>query len=67
MVVISAASLLLFSVYLIYDIQLIAGGEHKRMNQLSSDDYILAAINIYLDILVIFLELLRLIGGARGK
>lgn len=58
-VIISACSVVLFSVYLIYDTQLILGkGELK----LQIDDYIFAALNLYLDIVMIFLEILKLLG-----
>ena len=57
--IISAFSVVLFSIYLIYDTQLILG---KGELQLTVDDYIFAAMNLYLDILNIFLELLRLLG-----
>lgn len=52
-------SLILFSIYLIYDTQLLMG---TRGSKYSEDDYILAAMNIYLDVINIFLELLSLIG-----
>ena len=62
-IVISAISVVVFSVYLIYDTQLILGnGELK----LTVDDYIFAAMNLYLDIIRIFLEILRLVGQARN-
>ena len=51
---------LIYSVYLIYDTQLLAGG--KRY-QLSLDDYVVAALIVYLDIIMIFLYLLQLLGG----
>ena len=52
-------SLVLFSIYLIYDTQLLIGkGERK----FSEDDYILAAINIYLDIIILFLKILQIFG-----
>ena len=52
-------SLILFSIYLIYDTQLLIGkGERK----FSEDDYILAAINIYLDIIILFLKILEIFG-----
>jgi FtsH-binding integral membrane protein len=58
-IVISAASVVVFSIYLVYDTQLILGkGELK----LQIDDYIFAALNLYLDIVVIFLEILKLLG-----
>ena len=52
-------SLLLFSVYLIYDVQLVVGDKEKKF---SEDDYILAALNIYLDIINIFIQLLKMFG-----
>ena len=52
-------SLMIFSVYLIYDVQLVVGDRRKKF---SEDDYILAALNIYLDIVNIFIELLKIFG-----
>ena len=61
--IISAISVILFSIYLIYDTQIILGrGELK----LEIDDYIFAAMNLYIDIITIFLELLRLFGGSNN-
>jgi len=54
------------SLYLIYDTQLICGGKHGRANQISMDDYIFAAIMLYLDILILFLEILKLLGKIGG-
>ena len=53
------ASLVIFSIYLIYDIQLIVG---KGRISLSEDDYILAAINLYLDVIILFLKILSIFG-----
>ena len=62
-IIISAVSVVLFSIYLVYDTQLILGkGELK----LTIDDYIFAAMNLYIDIIMIFLEILRLIGAAKN-
>ena len=47
----------LYSLYLIYDTQLIMG---KFGNEYSIDDYIIAALNVYLDIINIFIHLLGL-------
>ena len=57
-VVITCATLLCFSLYLVYDVQLLAGG---RKNEYSKDDYVVASLQIFIDILRIFLELLKLI------
>ncbi|ODM99159.1 Protein lifeguard 2 [Orchesella cincta] len=51
---------LLFSVYLIYDTQLMIGGDHKY--SISPEEYVFAALNIYMDIIMIFLYILRLFG-----
>jgi protein lifeguard len=55
---------LLFSFYLIYDVQLIAGGTHRKY-QLAPDDYIFAAVCIYLDVINLFLFILELLNGGR--
>ena len=55
---------ILFSCYIVYDTQLIVGGKHKKY-QFSVDDYVFAAITLYLDIINLFLYLLELIGGRR--
>jgi hypothetical protein len=45
-------SIIVYGLYLIYDTQLIMGG---RQNELDIDDYIIAALMIYVDIIVLFL------------
>lgn len=55
---------LIFSMYLVYDTQVIVGGEHKTY-QISMDDYVLAALIIYLDIINLFILLLQLLNGGR--
>lgn len=50
--------------YLVYDTQLIIGGQHKRM-QFDMDDYVLAALSIYLDIINLFILILRLLNDSR--
>lgn len=54
---------LLFSLYLIYDTQLMLGGKHKY--SISPEEYIFAALNLYLDIVNIFLYILTIIGASR--
>jgi hypothetical protein len=51
---------LIFSFYIVYDTQLIIGGKHA--NQFSIDDYCMAAISLYMDIIQLFLFLLQLLG-----
>merc|ERR550517_185743 len=48
----AAIGVLIFSVYLIYDTQMMMGGNHKF--SISPEEYIFAAIAIYLDILNLF-------------
>lgn len=54
--------ILTFIIYVIFDTQLIMGemGGHKK--QFSVDDYVFAALNIYLDLINLFIKLLRLLG-----
>ncbi|XP_076246596.1 glutamate NMDA receptor-associated protein 1 lifeguard isoform X2 [Calliopsis andreniformis] len=54
---------LLFSVYLIYDTQLMIGGNHKY--SISPEEYIFAALNLYVDVVNIFLYILAIIGSSR--
>lgn len=54
---------LLFSLYLVYDTQLMIGGKHKY--SISPEEYIFAALNLYLDVVNIFIYILTIIGVAR--
>lgn len=51
----------IFSLYLIYDTQLMMGGKHKY--SLSPEEYIFGALNLYLDIVNLFIYILALVGG----
>ncbi|XP_068452464.1 protein lifeguard 1 [Clinocottus analis] len=53
-----------FSLYLVFDTQLILGGKHRK-HQVSPEEYVFAALNLYLDIVSLFLLLLQLIGLCR--
>ncbi|ALC42746.1 CG30379 [Drosophila busckii] len=55
---VSSLGALLASFLLIYDTQLIMGGKHKY--QFNPEDYIFAALTLYLDVVRIFLYVLRL-------
>ncbi|XP_055917048.1 protein lifeguard 1 isoform X4 [Eupeodes corollae] len=57
----SSCGALLFSVYLIYDTQLMMGGDHKY--SISPEEYIFAALNLYLDIINIFMYILAIVGS----
>ena len=50
----------LFSLYIVYDVYLIA-------NRLSPDEYVFAAISLYLDIANLFLNILRILGEMSGR
>lgn len=52
---------LIFSVYLIMDTQMLVGGSHKF--QISPEDYIFGALTIYLDIIQIFLYIMQLLSS----
>lgn len=54
---------LVFSLYLIYDTQLILG---KNKRKFAIDDYIMAAMNLYLDIINLFLYILSILGSIDG-
>jgi FtsH-binding integral membrane protein len=56
---INAFGVFLFSLYLIYDVQLVVG---KNKVFLSTDSYIIGALMIYIDIIVLFLKILWLFG-----
>ncbi|EMP28487.1 Transmembrane BAX inhibitor motif-containing protein 4 [Chelonia mydas] len=56
----AAAGALLFCGFIIYD-------THLLMHRLSPEEYILAAINLYLDIINLFLHLLRLLEALNKK
>ena len=49
----------LVGIYLVYDVQLISG---KFGREYSIDDFIFASMELYLDIIRLFLEILRIIG-----
>jgi len=52
-------ALIVYSIFLIYDTQLIMG---KFNSEYGIDDYVIAALNIYIDIIRIFLSILQLLG-----
>ena len=58
--VVSTVLVIIYGLYLVYDTQLIMGG---KSHQLSIDDYVIGALLLYVDIMMIFLELLKLFGS----
>nr|KAF6418720.1 hypothetical protein HJG63_008748 [Rousettus aegyptiacus] len=53
-----------FSLYLVMDVQLMVGGRHHH-SDLDPEEYVFAALNIYLDIIEIFFFILQLMGLLR--
>lgn len=62
-ILIASCMVIVFGIYIIYDTQMICGGD--RAVQFSTDDYMMAAMVLYIDILQMFLELLRIFGDRR--
>lgn len=50
---------IVYGMYIVVDTQLIIGG---RKNQLPVDDYVVAALILYIDIIGLFLTLLEILG-----
>ncbi|XP_060857753.1 protein lifeguard 1 [Metopolophium dirhodum] len=60
--IIASAGAIIFSLYLIYDTQMMVGGDHKY--SISPEEYIFAALTIYVDIVNIFIYILAIIGAS---
>ncbi|CBZ52400.1 hypothetical protein NCLIV_021890 [Neospora caninum Liverpool] len=54
---------LLFSFLLVYDTQQVVGGKHRKF-QYSIDDYIFAALSLYMDIIGLFMNILSLLSNS---
>jgi len=63
-IVYAGGGALLFSAYLVWDVQRLMYGKES---QIGVDDYVLAAISIYLDILNIFLNVLRILQEVQNR
>jgi protein lifeguard len=59
----ASAGALIFSLYLIYDTQMMMGGKHRYA--ISPEEYIFAALTLYLDVINIFMYILNIIGVSR--
>jgi len=62
-IVYGALAALVFSLFLVFDTQMVIGGKNRR-NSLSPEEYISGALHIYLDIVFIFTAILGLTGAA---
>ena len=60
-----SAGALIFSLYIVYDTQLMMGGKHKY--SLDPEEYIFASLNLYLDIINLFLFILRIVGSSNNN
>lgn len=60
----SSCGAILFSIYLIYDTQMMMGGKHKY--SISPEEYIFGALTLYLDIINIFIHILSIIGASKN-
>lgn len=58
--VFSGIGLAFFSFMLVFDIQMMIGGQHKYVND--PDEPLISAIALYIDIIMIFLHLLNILG-----
>lgn len=54
---------LVFSLYIVYDTQMMIGGDHKY--SVSPEEYIFAALNLYIDIINLFLYILTIISSSK--
>ena len=61
-IIYSCLGAFVFSLFIIYDTQMIIGGKHRKI-QFRENDTILAATSLYLDIFNLFLYLLDIISG----
>eukprot|EP00879_Flechtneria_rotunda_P027905 GHRR01029952.1.p1 GENE.GHRR01029952.1~~GHRR01029952.1.p1 ORF type:complete len:221 (-),score=49.24 GHRR01029952.1:470-1132(-) len=55
---------LVFGAYLVYDVQLLASGE--SCYQVSADEYVFAAMNVYTDVITLFMYILQVLTQLQG-
>ena len=60
----ATVGILVFGLFLVYDTQLILGGKHREYAY-GPDDFVLAALNVYIDVIQIFMFLLQILGSRR--
>lgn len=60
----SLIGVVIFSFYVVFDVQLILGGKHSKY-RFGVDEFVFAALNVYLDIVNLFLYFLQLFGRER--
>ncbi|CAM9722235.1 unnamed protein product [Chrysoparadoxa australica] len=63
----AAAGALLMSLFIVYDTYRVLGGKHRSQDQIESKDYVMGAATLYIDIIELFIHLLRLFGQSEGS
>ena len=58
-----ALAALLFGMFLVYDTQMVMGG---RKYELSPEEYIYGALQLYLDVVYLFIIILSFFGGSKN-
>ena len=56
----------LFAVYIMHDTQKIIGGKHHK-HSYSQKEYILAALNLYQDVINFFIQMLTILGDKKSE
>ena len=64
-VVYASLGAVIFSCYIVVDTQLMMGGKHKY--NLDPEEYVFASLNLYLDIINLFLMILSLVGDRNWR
>lgn len=64
--IITSCLIILFSFYIMYDTQLIIGGKHHKKSY-NSDDYIIASLSLYQDVISLFMKILKFMGKLKEK
>ncbi|XP_046659367.1 protein lifeguard 1-like isoform X2 [Homalodisca vitripennis] len=65
MMVYASLGALLFAVYIVFDTQMMIGGDHQY--SISPEEYIFGALNLYIDIVNLFLYILTIFGASRDN
>jgi len=60
----SFIGVVIFSFYIVYDVQLIIGGKHHKY-RFGIDEHVFATLNIYLDVINLFIRILQMFGDRR--
>ena len=64
-IVYSCLGLVLYSLFLIIDTMMIVGGKAMTGQQCDLDEYVIGAMMLYIDIIMIFVYLLKILGSAK--